>query len=168
MFRILFASLRPGMVEVMDGCPVLPLYDFPGDFRVLLRVLRKGLNFYADKQLPFGAVASLVRLGNKYGIEDVKKDGIRRLKSCFCTDLQAFMDTAYGSNAPGNPRGSFLMSYKLTDAMIAINLARLTGEHSMLPTAVYICAVNLDENTMRNGVPWEDCSLALDRLEAEA
>ena len=95
--------------------------------------------------MKFPAVAALVQLGHKYRIQHVLNEGIRRMSSCFSDKLDVW-------DAVNKNMGSALMTYASTDAIAVVNIARLTGTHSMLPVALYLCC-QLDIDTILNGAP---------------
>ncbi|KAH9833993.1 uncharacterized protein C8Q71DRAFT_155065 [Rhodofomes roseus] len=90
-------------------------------------------------------VAALVCLAHKYQVDYVRDAYLSRMKSCFCTDLKMW-------NGVHDAHGSAVMRYSNVDAITAVNIARLTGTNSMLPTALYLCC-QLDVECLLNGSP---------------
>ncbi|KAI0731744.1 hypothetical protein C8Q72DRAFT_198512 [Fomitopsis betulina] len=135
-------------------CPTIRLTDHPDDLRHLLRVVffSSSLLNSANGAMPFPVVAALVQLGYKYRIQPVVDEGIRRMSSCFSGNLDIWDEA-------NTNMGNTLMSYASTDAIAVVNIARLTGVHSMLPVALYICC-QLDIDTIINGVLCENGSRA--------
>lgn len=104
----------------------------------------------ANDGMPFLVVAALVQLGHKYRIQPVVDEGIRRMSSCFSHELEVWDEA-------NKNMGNALMSYAATDAITVVNIARLTGVHSMLPVALYLCC-QLDIDMILNGTPRGDGS----------
>ena len=53
--------------------------------------------YYVDDEINpirFDVLASLIRMGHKYGIPSVLNDALARLKKFYPTDLAAWLDTA--------------------------------------------------------------------------
>ncbi|KAI0676520.1 hypothetical protein C8Q78DRAFT_27991 [Trametes maxima] len=124
----------PQAVDLLDGSPVVCLSDSPEDLRHLLRILvpRTRRLIYTPPDgsaFSFDQLSSLVRLGHKYGIEDVEKQALSYLKLYYTTKFECWE----AGHTPCD----------LTDArqsIGAVNLARLTGNIDMLPVALYTCA----------------------------
>ncbi|KAH9922084.1 uncharacterized protein B0H18DRAFT_846023, partial [Fomitopsis serialis] len=149
VFRDLFAIAQPKAVETIDGCPVVHLHDHPIELRHLLQVL---FEYYpSDEQLEFAVVAALIRLSHKYQIEWVCDAYLSRMKSCFCTDFKTWIAVYKNS-------GNSSMYFCGTDAIQAVNIARLTGTDSMLPSALFICC-QLDPYDLLHGSPRPDGTL---------
>ncbi|KAH9833975.1 uncharacterized protein C8Q71DRAFT_770391 [Rhodofomes roseus] len=154
IFRDLFTVPQPTSMETYEGCPIVHLTDRPEDLRHLLRVIYHGNRYYRpDEQLEFAAVAALVRLAHKYQIDHVRDAYLWRMKSCFCTELATWEIVTEG---PGY--GSPIMKFRLADAIAAVNIARLTGTESMLPSALYLCC-RLGTERLLNGCSCPDGTL---------
>ena len=101
---------------------------------VLCADARTGRYYRADAPIDFAIVATLVRLSHKYQIDDVREAYLARMKTCFCTDVTAW-------DAVVCNHGSSAMTYHEEDAIAAVNIAQLTGEESMLPSALFTCCL---------------------------
>ncbi|EPT05698.1 hypothetical protein FOMPIDRAFT_1138938, partial [Fomitopsis schrenkii] len=110
----------------------------PDELRYLLRFCK------ASAQMPFSTVAALVRLAEKYRIQALFDEGLKRIKSCFTESLQVY-------DKVEKKKGSTLMSFADTDAIAAVATARLTNTPSMLPLALNMCC-QLDPDMILNGV----------------
>ncbi|KAH9834005.1 uncharacterized protein C8Q71DRAFT_838244 [Rhodofomes roseus] len=144
VFRDLFTVPQPPSAETFDGCPMVHLTDHPEELRHLLRVIFDGKKYYPHHvRLDFSVVAALIRLSHKYQIQYVHEDYLSRMKSCFCTDADQWNEAyiKYGSSS---------MAYVNTDAIQAVNIARLTDTVSILPSALLVCC-HLDANELLNG-----------------
>ncbi|TFY65442.1 hypothetical protein EVJ58_g1969 [Rhodofomes roseus] len=144
VFRDLFTVPQPPSAETFDGCPMVHLTDHPEELRHLLRVIFDGKKYYPHHvRLDFSVVAALIRLSHKYQIQYVREDYLSRTKSCFCTDADQWNEAYIKC-------GSSSMAYVNTDAIQAVNIARLTDTVSILPSALLVCC-HLDANSLLNG-----------------
>ncbi|KZT67607.1 hypothetical protein DAEQUDRAFT_672986 [Daedalea quercina L-15889] len=144
VFRDLFTIPQPASSETFDGCPVVHLTDHPVELRLLLQAIFSGQSYHRnDKRVGFAIVAAIVRLSHKYQIDYVRDAYLWRMKSCFPTKFETW-DTMRGSC------GSTLTGFCTADAITAVNIARLTGTDSMLPTALYSCCL-LDPECLLKG-----------------
>lgn len=84
-----------------------------------------------------------MRLGTKYGIEEMKQEALCRLSACYTKDL-ARLHTHKGdsNNATECP-----ISWKAEDCMGVLHLARQLDLDELIPAALYRCAndVTLDQ-----------------------
>lgn len=77
----------------------------------------------------FDQLSSITRLSHKYNVGDLEEQAISCLKTIFpdsYEDFHYFHETCVGNVLPVHAIG-------------AVNLARLTGTHSILPSALYLC-----------------------------
>ncbi|KAI0731743.1 hypothetical protein C8Q72DRAFT_775443, partial [Fomitopsis betulina] len=72
----------------------------------------------------------LVRLAKKYCIQAALDEGLKRIRSCFTEFLQVY-------DKVEKKKGSALMSFVDTDAIAAVDIARLTDTPS-IPLALHI------------------------------
>ncbi|KZT67615.1 hypothetical protein DAEQUDRAFT_758038 [Daedalea quercina L-15889] len=91
-----------------------------------------------------GFCQCLRRLSHKYQIDHLREAYLRRMQSCFGTDL----DTWRAVNGQGSP----VMKFCNADAIAAVNIARLTRTDSMLPSALHQCC-QLDPEHLVGGIP---------------
>ncbi|KAH9925666.1 uncharacterized protein BXZ73DRAFT_49945 [Epithele typhae] len=132
-------SLLPAGVTVgttvVDGekCTVVRLPDSAREWRYVLRVLVVGdgrtlkcvLNLSrSGSDLFLMVLLAYIRLGHKYKIEDVYRRSLKALKGVL------------------KPRWSFSARPRLLPsyALCVVNIARLTGEPSLLPYAMLLCS----------------------------
>ncbi|KAH9833976.1 uncharacterized protein C8Q71DRAFT_725213 [Rhodofomes roseus] len=78
-------------------------------------------------------------------MECLRDDAVKRIQSCFSHDFDVWAKAAAA-------RGSNLVSYRDTDAIAAVNIARLTDTYNILPSALYTCC-QLKSKDLLNGVP---------------
>ena len=84
-----------------------------------------------DDALPvtFDEISAVIRLSHKYNVADAEQQALSTLKLYFTDDFYDF--ESFGEDG--------LFHMKQTDAISAVNLARLTDTRSILPTAFYQC-----------------------------
>ncbi|KAI1786292.1 hypothetical protein LXA43DRAFT_952775 [Ganoderma leucocontextum] len=140
VFSDMFASSNSQTNETFEGCPTVPLSDSPEDLTHLLRVLiPKNHITYTRNHTPKAApcrtldeISAFIRLADKYDIRHVQDQAMAALKEYFPGDFDTF-------NLSGAPGGDSIPSLA-TQAIGAVNLARLTDMPSILPLALYQCA----------------------------
>ncbi|KAH9932285.1 uncharacterized protein B0H18DRAFT_987417 [Fomitopsis serialis] len=169
VLRDLFAGLQRVLpnVEMIDGCPVARLSDRSEELRSLLRAILSPWGYYRpDQTVSFSVVASLIRLGHKYRMQHILDNALGRLKGRFSDKLETWFDAWKGTHdsEPSISRPS--MTSRPTDAIAAVNLARLTGATSVLPSALYECA-NLPTQTLLQGIQRDGDDTTTDRLSSE-
>ncbi|KAI1795285.1 hypothetical protein LXA43DRAFT_939155 [Ganoderma leucocontextum] len=134
IFADMFSSPNSIADEYYDDCPVVRLSDSPEDLRYFLRVLVPSSHrmFYRDNdELPFtfDEISAVIRLSHKYHVADAQRQALHTLKLYFTEDfhdMERFEED-----------GLFLI--KRSDAISAVNLARLTDTPSILPVTFYKC-----------------------------
>ncbi|KAL1938143.1 hypothetical protein VTO73DRAFT_11972 [Trametes versicolor] len=116
-------------------CPVVHVSDSPEDLRHVLRVYmpktdaRHTYSPFSLDDPSFNAISATIRLGHKYQISRLVDHSLAYLKNYYTDDL-ATWTTKNGLGPPG---------FTGHHAIGVINLARLTGETSLLRTAVLTC-----------------------------
>ncbi|KAL6308622.1 hypothetical protein BKA93DRAFT_763419 [Sparassis latifolia] len=158
VFRELFVDFEDVVSEQMDDCPLVRLDDFAEDLAALLSVIYGGNGSFGPNvsRVQFSFVASLIRLGHKYQIIGLRDDAVARLKTCFPSKFEEWDNF--------EKLRSSSMTMEKTDAITAVNLARLTENHSILPVALYGCCL-LDTDTILFGTCRKDGSV--ERLSPE-
>ncbi|TFK84824.1 hypothetical protein K466DRAFT_210506 [Polyporus arcularius HHB13444] len=126
--------------EVVDGCPVVPLYDSPNDLRGLFRIifpLKKNLKF-SNWKVDIDFICAIIRLDHKYELKGLYDQAMSYLTTYYTT---SFDDWVEGRNATE-------WRPEPIHAIGAVNLARLTNTTTILPLAYYICATLGPELTL--------------------
>ncbi|KAH9930974.1 uncharacterized protein B0H18DRAFT_120286 [Fomitopsis serialis] len=162
VFSGLLSLPQPDDVNGIDGCPLVKLSDSADDLRHLLRFLfNRRYLMPAGEPIAFSAAAALVQLGHKYQLDIAEAEGLRLLKTVFTTSFRDQPDIIYRSfDSSGRQQTvQSVVRYQDRDAITAVNLARLTGEWSILPTAFYLCC-QLKAETLVLGNPRADRRLA--------
>ncbi|KAI1792218.1 hypothetical protein LXA43DRAFT_887864 [Ganoderma leucocontextum] len=154
VFTELFAQSQSKRTVSFDGqhnipCPVVNLSDSAHDLRHVLRCCmpRHSGSPFTTATPSFDLVSAAIRLGHKYKINDMYQKGLTLLKGHYSHKFEI-----WDSVPSWSPSG-----WEDAQAIGVINLARLTGELSLLPVAFMVCIVRLDENLVR-GFTREDGS----------
>ena len=79
----------------------------------------------------FEVLASLIRMGHKYELQDILSHALSRLKKFYTNDFAAWKDPA--------SRTRYVTTTD-DDAPAVVALARLTNTPSLLPTALLVCS----------------------------
>ncbi|EPT02370.1 hypothetical protein FOMPIDRAFT_1160535 [Fomitopsis schrenkii] len=157
VFRDMFSVPTPASdvprVDESDGATpysIVHVSDTADEFRSLLTILLHGRRyFFHDTDLPFDDLANSIRLAHKYVIQDVLEGLLHELENLYPTEFE-----------PWKVDGPFEES---ADAIVAVNLARLTNTPSILPSALYLCC-QLDIDKLWEGRTRRDG--AVDTLSA--
>ncbi|KAM5539652.1 hypothetical protein V8D89_006761 [Ganoderma adspersum] len=135
VFRSMFhvAQGKPETDELVDGCPVVTLYDSPNDLRELFQLiypLSTNLKFGTAQKVDISFISAIIRLDHKYELKGMYEQAMSYLTTYYTTNFDALVDGRNAAQWQPDP----------THAIGAINLARLTNTTSVLPLAFYICA----------------------------
>ena len=144
----------------IDGCPVVHVSDSADEITCLLHAIYDGrkcvhIAYYLSSlvriliisprfmnidawpvTVSFDTLSALVRLGHKYEFEEIVEEAMKWLEVYYTTNFEVWKKYIRGIRDP-----PFLVSAgPSADDIDAVNLARLTGHHSILPIALYRCA----------------------------
>ncbi|KAH9835446.1 uncharacterized protein C8Q71DRAFT_710409, partial [Rhodofomes roseus] len=149
-FGRLFDEPQPAApTEGFDGAQVVRLTDKAEDIARLLRLAIHGSKrLQASERVDFPLVASWIRMGHKYERQDICAKAMERLVSFFSDNLKEWL-VAHASY------GTPLISVMPEEAVGAVNLARLTGTLTILPSALYMCC-QLSSKDLLRGVTLSD------------
>ncbi|TFK85589.1 hypothetical protein K466DRAFT_601034 [Polyporus arcularius HHB13444] len=113
------------------SCPVVKVDDSPEDLRHILRAYmpRTDARIFDAKDPSFDIISASIRLGRKYGIAPLVEQSLAFLKSHYTDSYDTW--TSQTSYVPEG--------WNLLESIGVLNLARLTGESSILPTALLVC-----------------------------
>jgi len=126
------------------------LADSAEDVRNLLAALYDSKRFLAFAEVPPPLIMSLIRLGHNYEIDEIRDFALLELQKLYPAAFNAW--TRKITCAPAY-------------AIPAVNLARLTEEHSILPLALYDCSARLDVYALLAGTSRADGTI--DKLSDE-
>ncbi|TFK88121.1 hypothetical protein K466DRAFT_598906 [Polyporus arcularius HHB13444] len=136
VFRDMLSFPQPTPSDSTDDlpCPAIHVTDSARDWRNVLRLLMpnsRSFALIAAKTLTFDAVSACIRLGKKYQMTELYSECVQFLRNHYTTDFDRWTGHAYW--APP--------SFSDLHAIGVVNLARLTGEASILPTALLACTL---------------------------
>ncbi|KAI1795360.1 hypothetical protein LXA43DRAFT_1178816 [Ganoderma leucocontextum] len=129
IFKSMFsAPPSPDMME--SDCPVSHLTDSSEDLRHILRVCVRDAHTspYVHDHPSFDAISATIRLGQKYQMSQYVEYTLGYLKEHYTDDFDEWEDT--NCSPP---------SFSPEHAIGVVNLARLIGADSLLPTALLVC-----------------------------
>ncbi|KAI0774821.1 hypothetical protein BD413DRAFT_472348, partial [Trametes elegans] len=112
-------------------CPVVHLTDSTKVLRHLLRMYMPsgGESSYWPENPTFDMLIALIRLGHKYQLPNLVQHSLDYLKVYFTDDFERWSEYEPGDLAHFQP----------AQAIGVVNVARLTGETSLLLTALLLC-----------------------------
>ncbi|KAI0686099.1 hypothetical protein C8T65DRAFT_154058 [Cerioporus squamosus] len=134
VFEDMLAFPQPTIPDESEDlpCPTVHVTDSARDWRNILRVMfhpeEQGI-FVKRSDPSFEVVAACVCLGHKYQMTSIYQQAMDYLKDHFTTDLLVCK-----SRKTWVPPG-----FTLAHAIGVVNLARLTGEYTLLPVALMVC-----------------------------
>ncbi|KAH8101956.1 hypothetical protein BXZ70DRAFT_1007185 [Cristinia sonorae] len=135
-FRDMFAVIsgsQPVDAEMWEGCPVVHLSDRKYELKHMLTALYDGKQYFNVRaKLDLVVASTMLQLGMKYQIDDIKQEAIECLSYRFPSRLGYFADLAKG------------VSYKHIIPIVA--LAWKFELYDILPVAFYWCSqMSVDE-----------------------
>ncbi|KAI0753689.1 hypothetical protein C8Q74DRAFT_1373648 [Fomes fomentarius] len=132
VFKDLFAQPHPTRTVSLYGqqrirCPVIAFTDSAHDLRNILRLLMpdKGSSYFINRAPSFDELSACIRLGKKYQMTELYEQALAHVKACHTSNYESWISLPTW------------LSDGCEDihAIGIINLARLTGELSILPSA---------------------------------
>lgn len=146
VFNDLFSFPQPGAVETYEGFPVIHLSDRPGDLAQLLDAVYSGMKFLQhDVTSAWKDLRALILLSNKYQIEDIQKEAIHELESCYEFDTLDTWDSTYITTVDD---GLPFVETNVEYLQIA-RVARLLGLNTVYPPIMYDCCQLSEEDLIR-------------------
>ncbi|KAJ6543576.1 hypothetical protein DFH09DRAFT_1390775 [Mycena vulgaris] len=136
VFRAMFSRAEEAGADLTNGLPVVRIDDSPEDMYLVLDALCDPA-FYMETTKSFKIVSAMLRLGKKYGIDELYEDAISRLEHDFPSTLLEYQELH------GQTRSSFSVKLHIAPypalGFEVVNLARAYGLNQILPAALYIC-----------------------------
>ncbi|KAI0648589.1 hypothetical protein C8Q79DRAFT_906465 [Trametes meyenii] len=138
VFHDMFLVGQAESSEQQEGCPVVHVSDPASDLKLFLRGLYDPLSLiHFGQRMTFSVIAPLLELAHKYNVESLRRELLGRMRTAFCHKFTDFRSSA--SFYTTKESHEHIMPSR--DAIRAVNLVRLMGEHSMLPMALYLCSL---------------------------
>ncbi|KAJ7213122.1 hypothetical protein GGX14DRAFT_620272 [Mycena pura] len=127
--------------EMVEGCPVVRVYDTALDLMHFLKALHYVGYYDPPETKDFLMIAAILRLSTKYNVEFLRRRTLAHIASLYPTTLQEW-------------------DQRLDNAMEVFNarpfavflLAKETGHHALLPACMYLCADTVDINDILDGL----------------
>ena len=167
VFKGMFPIPRPENEPLVEGCPLVHVFDDPEDWTNLLDVMYNSRNLVAsitkaihgynfatrayksqNATFPIKLLIAMLRLGQKYEFDDFRDDALERLKATFPKNLdeyEASLDAGDIDNESSSRSGQ--VSTKGNEFEI-LNIALELGIRTILPMAYLTCI--RDQPIVRN------------------
>ncbi|KAH9834154.1 uncharacterized protein C8Q71DRAFT_163742 [Rhodofomes roseus] len=157
-FVDLLSSPQLEAAEMLDDCPAVYLSDDADELSELLGVVFDGPRYFGHcVPVKFSTVAAVIHLAQKYRMEDLRFGALDILRQHLHGHFEAWV-------APERVRDRMLFDI---DPIVAVNLAYLTRDSVMLPTALYLCCQLPVHILLRgNNQPGETLT-TLDKMDLE-
>ncbi|KAJ7245038.1 hypothetical protein B0H12DRAFT_1203528 [Mycena haematopus] len=152
VFDSMFLVPQPGtdMVETLDGCQVVRMWDPPVELSNLIAALYDGPKFANESLEDFYYLAGILRLATKYFIAKLRSQAIQHLTQTWSYTLKGHDDMVeFALRAPlvGG------LSYPRVHPLHVISLAREVNVRIVLPSAVYFLSLYPLEDLLRADHP---------------
>ncbi|KAJ7185868.1 hypothetical protein C8R46DRAFT_1061938 [Mycena filopes] len=140
VFRDMFGVPQPQNEPTIEGCPIVHVSDTAQDWELLLEVLYHP--FVPRDWQPYPVIASMLRLGKKYDMQEPKEAALQRIRAEFPNTLAEYdsnsevVDWEYGS---------------------LLNLLHECGVQSSIPTVSMACLAY-------HSFTETPCALGLDKI----
>ncbi|KAI0669074.1 hypothetical protein C8Q78DRAFT_978509 [Trametes maxima] len=133
MFSLPQPRSESSQVSVVLPCPVVDVTDAPEDIRHILRLCipksESMLSPFSRNKFSYDMVSAVIRLGHKYQMSQLVDHAIAFLKGHFSDKFAVW----------ANHKSCGFPDFEPVHSIGVVNLARLTGETSLLPTALLAC-----------------------------
>ncbi|PIL26476.1 hypothetical protein GSI_12234 [Ganoderma sinense ZZ0214-1] len=133
VFSNMFSSSTPNAEEMVEGCPVVYMSESAEEVAHLLHVLlptSQRTLFSRNFSFSFEQISAIIRLAHKYDIQDVLDQAIASLAHFFTSDFDTW-----------ERNKKQVVDVTLAQSICIVNLARLVDWPSLLPVALYQCAL---------------------------
>ncbi|KAF8581034.1 hypothetical protein K439DRAFT_259464 [Ramaria rubella] len=128
----MFSIPQPGTPKP-ENCLVIPLDDSRDDLCALLNALYNGLSLHSGNQITLDFSLSVLRLSDKYGMEDLRNGIVELLKDQWPLNRSDYLTYQKLFGSPG---------FRIVESMKLIAAARLCNAPELLPTAFYELAAS--------------------------
>ncbi|KAH8101948.1 hypothetical protein BXZ70DRAFT_86681 [Cristinia sonorae] len=138
VFADMFAMAHPRDDGLVEGCPIIPLFDTSKwDVAHMLSAFYDPERYFdTGVRISFDIVSSMLRMGHKYQIASIKDHAIRRLRLHLPPRLQDFSESA----CDGGPGEKSAIDFRSRHAIAVISLARRFELYDLLPLSFYFCS----------------------------
>ncbi|KAJ7784387.1 hypothetical protein B0H16DRAFT_1709109 [Mycena metata] len=153
VFESMFLVPQPAtdVVETMDGCQVVRMWDSPVELSNLIVALYDGAKFSNENLSDFFFLAGILRLSTKYFIAKLRLQAIQFLTQTWSYTLKGHDDMVEAAlRTPVNADG---LSYPRVHPLHVVNLAREVNVQVIVPTACYFLSLYPLEDLLRADHP---------------
>ncbi|KAJ6621861.1 hypothetical protein B0H10DRAFT_2346449 [Mycena sp. CBHHK59/15] len=152
VFESMFLVPQPltEVVETMDGCQVVRMWDSPTDLSNLIIALYDGAKFSSSKLEDFFYLAGILRLSTKYFIAKLRAQAIVHLTQTWSYTLKGHDDMVEAALRSPLVDG---FSYPYCHPLLVLNLAREVNIRIIVPSAVYFLSLYPLEDLLRADHP---------------
>ncbi|KIJ64939.1 hypothetical protein HYDPIDRAFT_28285 [Hydnomerulius pinastri MD-312] len=165
VFKDMFSCPQPEdpSAPEMDGCPIIQLHDAANDLQIVLKALYDRAYFrYSFDLVPLPVAAAFLRLGKKYEIRKLYKEGRMSLGNLGGLIPPPQLPT------DSSPRLITFVTERDKYDFHLTNLAREIGFLSMLPVALYTIVMSCPLEIILDGYDWNGAHCALSPINQRA
>ncbi|KAJ7473319.1 hypothetical protein FB451DRAFT_1248993 [Mycena latifolia] len=170
VFAEMLAFPQSDDAETIDGCPVLHLDDSAADTMYFLKALFD-YEFFAPypAKTDFDAIHGILRLGQKYRVEPLRRRALQHLSSAHPTTLAAWdalcaSSSAQAASSSTAPSGGASWDFDNLELPI-LTLARAARADWILPAAFYRALAALGSAEILDGIDYTGVHVELDRAD---
>ncbi|KAJ6616627.1 hypothetical protein B0H10DRAFT_1799065 [Mycena sp. CBHHK59/15] len=131
----------PDISEMVEGCPVVRVYDTALDLMHFLKAIHHGGYYEPAETKDFLLIAAILRLSTKYNVDFLRRRALAHISSLYPTTLQEWDQRKDTSMEVFNAR-----------PFAVLLLAKETGHQALLPACMYLCADSVDINDILDGL----------------
>ncbi|KAJ7119176.1 hypothetical protein C8R44DRAFT_189565 [Mycena epipterygia] len=167
VFQDMLAFPQPPDSELIEGCPLVRLYDAATEVTVFLKaIFDSDLSFFMPFPSPtdLDIIVSCLRLSHKYGVDYLRRRALIHLSSGHHTSLSESDSVEYHHDPVPSRPASEVVSWPWPDDftynMCVIELAREVEALWVLPTAFYVLSTAYQKlgsiifhGTVYHGIP---------------
>ncbi|KAJ7633425.1 hypothetical protein DFH06DRAFT_1004367 [Mycena polygramma] len=131
----------PDTNEMVQGCPVVHVYDTALDLKHFLKALHHVGYYDPAETKDFLLIAAILRLSTKYNVDFLRRRALAHISSLYPTTLQEW-----------DQRKDTAMEVFNARPFAVLLLAKETGHQALLPACMYLCADSVDINDILDGL----------------
>ncbi|KAH9065419.1 hypothetical protein EDB87DRAFT_1803410 [Lactarius vividus] len=126
------------MIEHIDGCPVVRMYDHPEELSDLIKALYDGVTFQQRNVGDFYFLAGILRLASKYFITHLRVQAIRYLTQTWSYTIRGHDEMVAQALAAPSVDGT---TYPYVHPLHVLNLAREVNLRVVVPSVLYFLSI---------------------------
>ncbi|KAI0269833.1 hypothetical protein BC834DRAFT_922656 [Gloeopeniophorella convolvens] len=142
----------PGLepIEQVDGCPIVRMYDLPGELSNLIKALYDGVTFRHRNVEDFYFLAGILRLASKYFITHLRTQAIRYLTETWSYTIRGHDEMVAQALASPSVDGT---TYPYVHPLHVLNLAREVNIRIVIPSVLYFLSIYSLKQLLRGDHP---------------